>query len=159
MVTASGSGGGHLPHIARRNVNVNYILFDNSIYGLTKGQPSPSTPIGTRTKASPHGSQDTPLNGTLLALSYGASFVARLFAGDPESIREALVEGFTHNGFSFFHVYTPCVTFDKQFKTWNNLNEKTHPLHKGFDPTDRKAAINQAMDDEYAMGIFYRRES
>ncbi|MFH1491057.1 MAG: thiamine pyrophosphate-dependent enzyme, partial [Pseudomonadota bacterium] len=77
-------GGGHLPHIARRDVDVNYLLFDNSIYGLTKGQPSPSSQVGTKTKASPYGSEDEPLDATLMALSYGASFVARLFAGDPE---------------------------------------------------------------------------
>jgi 2-oxoglutarate/2-oxoacid ferredoxin oxidoreductase subunit beta len=78
-----GIGGGHLPHISSENVDVNYLLFDNSIYGLTKGQPSPSSPFGFKTKASPQGNTDAPLNAALLALSYGASFVARLFAGGP----------------------------------------------------------------------------
>ncbi|MBW1786403.1 MAG: 2-oxoacid:ferredoxin oxidoreductase subunit beta [Deltaproteobacteria bacterium] len=153
-----GIGGGHLPHIARRDVDVNYLLFDNSIYGLTKGQPSPSSPVGTRTKVSPEGSTDAPLNGTLMALSYGASFVARLFAGDPESITEALVQGIRHKGFSFFHLYTSCVTFDKSFKTWDHLKARTHPLPPEHDPGNLKQAMGEALDDPYSLGIIYRRE-
>ena len=151
-------GGAHLPHIARRDVDVNYLLFDNSIYGLTKGQPSPSSQVGLKTKVSPNGSTDQPLNATLMALSYGASFVARLFAGDPESITNALIEGIGHKGFSFFHLYTSCVTFDKQFKTWANLKERVHPLPDQHDPSDLKQAITQVLDDSYSMGIIYRRE-
>jgi len=153
-----GIGGGHLPHIARRNVDVNYLLFDNSIYGLTKGQPSPSTPSGFKTKASPRGTTDAPLDGTLMALSYGASFVARLFAGDPEGITNALIEGIRHKGFSFFHVYTTCVTFDKQFKTWNNLKKWVHPLPDQHDPIDRKQAIIEALEDQFSLGILYKKE-
>ena len=150
-------GGGHLPHMARRDLDVNYILFDNSIYGLTKGQPSPSSPTGFKTKVSPLGSREAPLNASLMALSYGASFVARLFAGDPEGITEALMEGIRHRGFSFFHVYTSCVTFDKQFKTWEHLKARIHPLPDHYDPGDRKMAMGNALDDEFAMGILYRR--
>jgi len=152
-----GIGGGHLPHIARRDVNVNYILFDNSIYGLTKGQPSPTSPKGFKTKASPRGSEDAPLNGTLMALSYGASFVARLFAGDPEGIAAAIMEGVRHKGFSFFHVYTSCVTFDKSFKTWDHLKEWIHPLSADHDASDFKEAMSLAMDDPFGMGILFRR--
>jgi 2-oxoglutarate ferredoxin oxidoreductase subunit beta len=152
-----GIGGGHLPHICRRNIDVNYLLFDNSIYGLTKGQPSPSSPVGLKTKASPEGNKDEPLNGTLMALSYGASFVARLFAGDPEGITEALVRGIQHRGFSFFHLYTSCVTFDKQFKTWENLKKWVHPLPKDHDSSNLKQAIHQALDDPFSLGILYEK--
>ncbi len=152
-----GIGGGHLPHAARKDIDINYILFDNSIYGLTKGQPSPSSPVGFKSKASPKGSEGAPLNGTLMALSYGASFVARLFAGDPEGIREALVAGMTHKGFSFFHVYSACVTFDKQFKTWKNLKQQVHPLPAAYDPSNRKGAMAQVLDDDFCMGIIYRK--
>jgi 2-oxoglutarate ferredoxin oxidoreductase subunit beta len=110
-----------------------------------------------KTKASPEGSTDAPLNATLMALSYGASFVARLFAGDPESITEALMEGIKHPGFSFFHIYTTCLTFDKQYKTWDHLKEWSHPLPDHYDPTDRKAATITALEDEFAMGILYNR--
>jgi 2-oxoglutarate ferredoxin oxidoreductase subunit beta len=151
-------GGGHLPHIARRNVDVNYLLFDNSIYGLTKGQPSPSSPTGFKTKASPAGSTDEPLNATLMALSYGASFVARLFAGDPEGITAALVDGIRHKGFSFFHIYSTCLTFDKQFKTWDHLKEWVHPLPDQHDPTARKQAMSEALEDAFSIGILYRAE-
>jgi len=151
-------GGGHLPHIARRDVDVNYLLFDNSIYGLTKGQPSPSSPQGFKTKASPQGSFENPLNATMMALSYGATFVARLFAGDPETIAGVLMEGIRHRGFSFFHLYTSCVTFDKQFKTWENLKEQVHPLPENHDPTNLKQAITQVLDDDFSLGILYKRE-
>jgi len=153
-----GIGGGHLPHIARRDIDINYLLFDNSIYGLTKGQPSPSSPIGFKTKASPQGTDAAPLNGTLMALCYGASFVARLFAGEPEDIAKVLIEGIKHKGFSFFHFYTSCVTFDRQYKTWDHLKEWTHPLPEQYNPFDRKNAINLVLDDDYCMGIIYREE-
>jgi 2-oxoglutarate ferredoxin oxidoreductase subunit beta len=152
-------GGAHLPHMARRDVNVNYVLFDNSIYGLTKGQPSPSSPVGFRTKASPEGTTEEPLNATLMALSYGASFVARLFAGDPESITKTVMEGVGHEGFSFFHVYTTCVTFDKVFKTWDHLKESVHPLPGDYDPSDRKKAIHHVLEDDFSTGVIYRRDT
>jgi 2-oxoglutarate ferredoxin oxidoreductase subunit beta len=150
-------GGAHLPHIARRDINVNYILFDNSIYGLTKGQPSPSSQTGLKTKASPSGTADAPLNATLMALSYDAGFVARLFAGEPEKIADTLIQGIGHDGFAFFHIYTSCVTFDKQFKTWDNLKKQIHPLPEDHDPSDRKLALNEALTDDFSMGILYRR--
>ncbi len=150
-----GIGGGHLPHAARKDININYILFDNSIYGLTKGQPSPSSPVGFKTKASPYGTIEAPLNATLMALSYEASFVARLFAGNPDQIADALIQGIQHKGFSFFHIYTSCVTFDKQFKTWDHLKKTVHPLPDGYDAKDRKGAMNQVMDDDFSMGIIF----
>lgn len=150
-------GGAHFPHIARRDINVNYLLFDNSIYGLTKGQPSPSSPTGFKTKTSPAGSTEAPLNATLMALSYGASFVARLFAGDPEGITAALIEGIQHPGFSFFHLYTSCVTFDKQFKTWDNLKEWVHPLPDGYDRSNRKQAMMHVLEDSFSLGVLFQK--
>jgi 2-oxoglutarate ferredoxin oxidoreductase subunit beta len=135
-------GGGHLPHISRRDVDINYLLFDNSIYGLTKGQPSPSSPKGFKTKASPYGSMDRPLNATLLALSYGASFVARLFAGDPEGITKVLMGGIQHKGFSF----------------WDHLKTWIHPLPGQHDPSDYKLAMERVLEDDFSVGIFYRRQ-
>jgi 2-oxoglutarate ferredoxin oxidoreductase subunit beta len=149
-------GGTHLPHICRRDVDVNYVLFDNSIYGLTKGQPSPSSPAGFTTKMTPGGTTDAPLNPTLMALSYGATFVARLFAGDPEGIAAALAEGVRHDGFAFFHVYSTCLTFDKAYKTWEHLKEWVHPLPGGHDPADLKGAMNHVLEDGFSTGIIYR---
>ncbi len=150
-------GGGHLPHMARRDIDVNYLLFDNSIYGLTKGQPSPSSPLGFTTKVSPTGTTDAPLNGALLAMSAGATFVARLFAGEPEEITAALIKGIQHPGFAFFQILTSCLTFDKQFKTWDNLKEWVHPLPEGYDSTNRKKAIAHILDDDFSTGILYQR--
>ncbi len=151
-------GGGHLPHIARRNIDVNYLLFDNSIYGLTKGQPSPSSRVGTKTKASPYGTTEKPLNATLMALAYGASFVARLFAGDPKGITEALIEGVRNPGFSIFHIYTTCVTFDKNYKTWTHLKEWTHPLPEDHDHTDIRRAFNEVLKDDFSLGVIFKKE-
>ena len=151
-----GIGGGHLPHAARKDIDVNYILFDNSVYGLTKGQPSPSSSLGFVTKASPHGNDAAPLNATLMALSYGAGFVARLFAGEPEGITSAIMEGINHPGFSFFHIYTSCVTFDKQNKTWDNLKQRVHPLPAEYKPHNRKKAMLSVLEDDYSMGIIYQ---
>lgn len=150
-------GGGHFPHAARRDIDINYLLFDNSIYGLTKGQPSPSSPVGTKSKASPYGSPDAPLNATLLALAYGASFVARLFAGDPEHIKDVLKEGTKHKGFSFFHIYTSCVTFDKVFKTWENLTRSVKKLPHDYDCTNWQRAVNLVSADDNSLGVLYRR--
>lgn len=150
-------GGGHLPHAARRNIDINYVLFDNSIYGLTKGQPSPSSPKGMKSKASPYGTVDKPLNATLMALAYGAGFVARLFAGDWEGIKNALVEGTRHKGFALFHIYSSCVTFDKSFKTWDNLKKWVHPLPENHDPADLRQAYDRVLEDDFSMGIVYRR--
>jgi 2-oxoglutarate ferredoxin oxidoreductase subunit beta len=152
-------GGGHLPHVARRDVDINYLLFDNSIYGLTKGQPSPSSPAGTKSKASPEGSAEAPLNASLLALSYGASFVARLYAGHPEAITEALMQGTRHPGFSFFHIYTSCVTFDRSFKTWNNLKRQVHSLPSDHDRSNWHQAMELVTHDDFATGVLFQRRA
>jgi 2-oxoglutarate/2-oxoacid ferredoxin oxidoreductase subunit beta len=149
-------GGGHLPHVIRRDVNINYLLFDNSIYGLTKGQPSPSSPVGTTTKASPFGTVDKPLNATLMALTYGAGFAARLFAGDPEQMKDVFEAGSRHEGFSLFHIYSTCVTFDKTNKTWENLKNRIHRLPENYDATDRGNALDNVMSDDFSTGIIYR---
>lgn len=150
-------GGGHLPHIARRDVDVTYLLFDNSIYGLTKGQPSPSSLPGLKTKVSPGGSQEAALNATLMALSHGAGFVARLFAGNPGQISAILEAGIRHPGFSLLHIYTSCVTFDKQYKTWNRLKEQVHALPPEYEQRDRKQAMAHVLDDDFSTGIIYQR--
>jgi 2-oxoglutarate ferredoxin oxidoreductase subunit beta len=148
-------GGGHLPHAIRRNVDITYILFDNAIYGLTKGQSSPTTPQGQITGTHPYGNPDYPLNPLLLALAYGASFVACGYAGEPHALNEILLHALTHEGFSFVAVVSPCVTFDHVNVTYERLREKWHPVPKEHDSSDRKAAITLAMDEDFRYGIFY----
>jgi 2-oxoglutarate ferredoxin oxidoreductase subunit beta len=93
-----------------------------------------------------------------MALSYGASFVARLFAGDSAGITNAIVEGVNHPGFAFFHIYTSCVTFDKAFKTWEHLKEWVYPLPEDHDPGDRRKAFARALEDKFSLGIIYKRQ-
>jgi 2-oxoglutarate ferredoxin oxidoreductase subunit beta len=93
----------------------------------------------------------------LLALSYGASFVARLYAGDPDAIAKVLMEGTRHPGFAFFHIYTSCVTFDKAFKTWDNLKRQVTSLPEDHDRSDWQQAIELVTRDDYATGVLYQR--
>lgn len=153
---ALGIGGGHLPHVARKNINITFLLFDNSIYGLTKGQSSSTTPFEMKTSSHPVGNPDMPLNPIKLALAYDASFVARGYAGDPEGLKEIIKAATLHQGFSFIHILTPCVTFDKENKTWKNLKEKVHALTPGIHEQDMEAAMRIAQNDQYGVGIIFR---
>ncbi len=145
-------GGGHLPHAARRNVDVTYVVMDNEIYGLTKGQPSPTSPIGMERKASPYGTYDAPLNPIAMVLSYGASFVARGFSSQPRELTELIKRGVQHQGFSFIQVMSPCVTF---FDTYAYFKEITAPMPESHDPSDRMAAMQLALERTQYLGVFY----
>src|SRR4030042_1310261 len=118
-------GAGHLPHAARRNVDITYIVMDNEIYGLTKGQPSPTSPLGMEKKASPYGTYDSPLNPVAMVLSYGATFVARGFSSQPRDLSELIKQGVQHPGFAFIQVISPCVTF---YDTYARFKEITTPI-------------------------------
>jgi 2-oxoglutarate ferredoxin oxidoreductase subunit beta len=147
-------GGGHLPHVARRNVDVTYILFDNAIYGLTKGQASPTTPQGQVTSTTPYGTPDAPLNPTLLALAHGASFVARGWAGDFRGGEDLVSRALAHKGFSFLHFVSPCVTFDKVNLTWDRVRLEWRPVPQLHDPRDLAAAMALAIDPVRYQGVF-----
>jgi len=150
-------GGGHIPHAARRNVDITYIVMDNSIYGMTKGQPSPTSPEGIVSKAAPYGSQERPLNPVLLAQAYDTSFVARCFSGKLKEMVNVLVEALQHPGFSLIQVLSPCVTF---YNTYEHYREITQPLPDAHDPGDRLAAMALAMETAtQCLGVFYRDTS
>lgn len=153
---ALGIGGGHLPHVARKNINITFLLFDNSIYGLTKGQSSSTTPYEMRTNSHPAGNPDTPLNPVKLALAYGASFVARGYAGDPRGLKQIIKEATLHQGFSFVQILTPCVTFDKENKTWKNLKEKVHDLNLRNEEKNMETAMRMAENEPYGVGTFFQ---
>ena len=149
-------GGGHIPHAARRNVDITYLLFDNGIYGLTKGQVSPTSVLGFKTKTSPYDNRDAPLNPLMMLLSYGASWVGQAYAGEPHQLTEMIAASFAHRGFSYLHILSPCVTFDKTSKNYKNLGMQVRPLPAGHDPGDLMAAMAQAMDTATpAMGVLY----
>ncbi len=124
-----GIGGGHFPHAARSNFDLTYILLDNNIYGLTKGQTSPTSPIGMKSGTSPYGNITRPLNPTTLALAYGATFVARTFSREREMVSQIITKAIQHKGFSFIHNLTPCVEFNKlvTYKSWNEVVSDLKP--------------------------------
>ncbi len=162
VVTVSGDGdafsigAGHLPHAARRNVDLTYIVMDNEIYGLTKGQPSPTSPHGMEKKASPYGYPDFPINPILMMISYGATFVARGFSSRPKEVTDLIKQGILHKGFAFLQIYSPCVTFND---TFDHFRQTTANLPTDHDPTNRMMAIERAMSlDPLYLGVFYQQE-
>lgn len=151
-------GGDHFIHAARRNVNLTYVIMDNSIYGLTKGQTSPTSRTGFTTKTTPRGSTDRAVNPLLLALTCGATFVARGFSGQPKELAELIVQGMDHKGFSVIDVFSPCATFNK-VNTFKFYREQTDRLPGDHDPTSFGEAMKMAASpDPLYLGVFYREE-
>jgi 2-oxoglutarate ferredoxin oxidoreductase subunit beta len=149
-------GAGHLPHAARRNVDITYIVMDNEIYGLTKGQPSPTSPVGMEKKASPYGTYDSPLNPIAMVLAYGATFVARGFSSQPRDLTELIKRAVQHPGFAFIQAISPCVTF---YDTYAHFKETTAPIPEDHDSTDPAAAIQLALKrDVQYLGVFYEED-
>jgi 2-oxoglutarate ferredoxin oxidoreductase subunit beta len=149
-------GGGHLPHAARRNPDVTYLILDNAIYGLTKGQTSPTSPFGMVTGTSPTGLEDPPLDPLRMFLSYGVSFVARGFSSDVKGTARMVQAAVEHRGFSIVLLISPCPTFN-QVITFDFMKERVVPIPDAHDPTDLDAAFRLALDSEhYYTGIFYR---
>lgn len=149
-------GGGHFPHAARRNIDLTYVVMDNSIYGLTKGQVSPTSQQDLVTRSTPFGSLELPVNPLALALISGASFVARGFSAKVAELSDLLVRATEHRGFAFIHVISPCATFHDTWKLWEGVVEQ---LPQDWDPTDREAALQKALDPSRAwLGILYQEE-
>jgi 2-oxoglutarate ferredoxin oxidoreductase subunit beta len=149
-------GGGHVPHAARRNIDITYFLFDNGIYGLTKGQTSPTSAVGFHTSTSPYDNLDQPLNPLLMVLSYGATWVGQAYAGRPQQLEALMKQAISHRGFSYLHILSPCVTFDKTDRTYLNLGELVQDLPANHDTSNLSAAMAMAMDTaKPALGVFY----
>lgn len=150
-------GGGHISHAAKRNVDITYLLFDNGIYGLTKGQTSPLSAVGLRTSTSPFDNLEQPLNPLMMVLAYGASWVGQAYAGRPDHLKEMITQAIKHRGFSYLHILSPCVTFDKTSKTYVNLGLRVQELPSGHNSGDLMAAMHQARDQEnLAIGLYYQ---
>jgi 2-oxoglutarate ferredoxin oxidoreductase subunit beta len=153
-----GIGGGHFPHAARNNFDMTYILLDNSIYGLTKGQISPTSPMGMKSGTSPYGNIARPIDPTTLALAYGATFVARVFSRERDNVSQIITQAIEHKGFSFVHDLSPCVEFNKliTYKTWQ---EEVAPLPEGHDTGNRSRAMELAEStDPIYLGLFFKEE-
>ena len=152
-------GGGHVPHAIRRNPDLTYIVMDNQIYGLTKGQVSPTSARGTKTPTSVYGSMEEPVNPLLYTLAYGAGFVAQGVPADMDGLTKILVAAIRFPGFAFVNVQSPCVSFgdpENQMKVQKTKMRKLEA--EGHDATNRLRAMELAQDYGKTLytGIFYQ---
>jgi 2-oxoglutarate ferredoxin oxidoreductase subunit beta len=154
-----GEGGNHLMAAIRRNINITLFVHDNQIYGLTKGQPSPTTGEGMVTKNVPFGVISQQFNPMALAVALDCSFAARSFAGDTEHLTAIMQEAILHKGFALVDILQPCVTFNK-VNTYEWYRQRVYRLGKEHDPADRKAAFAMALEwgDRIPIGVIYRHE-
>jgi 2-oxoglutarate ferredoxin oxidoreductase subunit beta len=155
-------GGGHVAHAVRRNPDLTYIVMDNQIYGLTKGQLSPTSPRGLKTVTSTFGSFEAPVNPLLYVLSYGAGFVAQATPADMAGMTAVIEEAIRYPGFSFVNVQSPCVTYGEEHQQVKAQRAKMKSLASlSHDPSDRMRAFELASHygDELYTGVFYRNPS
>jgi 2-oxoglutarate ferredoxin oxidoreductase subunit beta len=152
-----GEGGNHLIHAMRRNIGVKLFVHDNQIYGLTKGQPSPTSMEGTVAKNQPFGVFSEQLNPLALAIALDCSFVARGFAGDTEYLKELMKEAILHKGFSLLDILQPCVTFNK-INTYEWYRQRVYKIDPEYNPEDRGAAFQKALEwgERIPLGVIYR---
>jgi len=155
-----GEGGNHFLHTMRRNHDITYLVHDNQVYGLTKGQASPTSDQGFVAKTTPKGAT-VALNPIPLSIVGGATFVARGFAGDVEHLTQIIKMGVSHRGFALIDILQPCVTFNYK-NTYDWYRSRIYKLDKepDYDPGDREAALlrGQEWGDRIPIGVIYRRE-
>lgn len=164
-VIASGGDGdgyaigmGHTIHALRRNMNMTYIVMDNQIYGLTKGQTSPSSAQGFVTKSTPKGNIEQNVAPLELALSSGATFVAQGFSSDIKGLTKMIEDAINHDGFSFVNVFSPCVTYNK-VNTYDWFKENLTSIEEieDFDTTDKQKATQKVLEyNSLLKGIVYQ---
>jgi 2-oxoglutarate ferredoxin oxidoreductase subunit beta len=155
---AYGEGGNHFIHAARRNHDITYLVHNNQVYGLTKGQASPTSDLGFVTKTTPYGAA-SPVNPIALAIVSGASFVARGFAGDIDHLSNLIKKGITHRGFALIDILQPCPSFNHK-NTFQWYRERAYKLEgeDGYDPGDKKAALEKAQEwgERIPVGVIYQ---
>ena len=157
---AYGIGMGHFIHAMRRNANLVYLVGNNSVYGLTKGQASPTAEKGRKTPSTPFGTPDPAINPIALALSSGCSFVARGYAGNLPHLANLIAQGFQHKGFALIDVLQPCVTYDKA-RGHAYFQERTYDLAEaGHNSSDKESALKYAFEssEKIPIGLFYQEE-
>ena len=153
---AYGEGGNHFLHAARRNNDITYLVHNNQVYGLTKGQASPTSDVGFITKTTPYGAV-RPVNPIALAIVSGASFVGRSFAGDIDHLSNVIKKGITHRGFALIDILQPCISFNHK-NTFRWYRERVYKLEdERYDSSDKKAALEKALiwGEEIPIGIIY----
>lgn len=152
-------GGGHVAHAIRRNMDLTYIIMDNQIYGLTKGQLSPTSPKGLKTVTSSYGSMEDPVNPLLYVLGYGGRFVAQGSPADMAGLAKMIEEAMRFPGFAFVNVQSPCVTYGQAEQQLKFQKQRMVTLESmGHDPGDRLKAMDlaQTYGDKIYTGVFYR---
>ncbi|MCM8805266.1 MAG: thiamine pyrophosphate-dependent enzyme [Candidatus Omnitrophica bacterium] len=150
-----GEGGNHFIHGIRRNPDITVIVHNNMVYGLTKGQASPTSQIGFRTPIQVCGVFEEPFNAIAVAIALNASFVARCFSADIEKTKEIIKLAIKHKGFSFVEILQPCVTFNK-VNTYAWFRERTYYLDSSYSPDDRIKAFETSLEkDRISLGILY----
>lgn len=155
-----GEGGNHFLHACRGNHDITVIVHDNGVYGLTTGQVAPTAKKGAKSKSTPAGIIETPVNPLALALTQGATFVAQAFAGDLNHMIEMIKKGIAHKGFSLVNILQPCVTFNK-INTYQYFLQRAYKLSQEYDAANIGGAITKAMetnDEKFPLGILYQVE-
>ena len=155
-----GEGGNHFLHAAKRNPDLTVILHDNQLYSLTTGQASPTAKPGFKTKSTPEGVFDAPINPLVISIAAGATFVARAFSGDTPGLIALMVEAINHKGFAVLDVLQPCVTFDKEH-TYDWYRQRLYKLEtQAYVPDNKIKAMEKAMEwgDKIPYGIFYKEQ-
>ncbi|SHE41189.1 2-oxoglutarate ferredoxin oxidoreductase subunit beta [Seinonella peptonophila] len=166
VVASGGDGDGfaigmaHTIHAIRRNVDITYIVMDNQVYGLTKGQTSPRSEMGFKTKSTPAGSIEAAIAPMEMALTVGAGFVAQSVSSDLKGLTHIIEEGIKHKGFSLINVYSPCVTYNK-INTYDWFKENLVSLadDENYDPSNRSQAMQKLMEHNgLVTGIIYQNK-
>ena len=154
-----GEGGNHLLHAIRRNIGIKLFVHDNQIYGLTKGQASPTSMEGIKTKNQPLGVFSEQLNPMALAIALDCSFVARGFAGDAAHLKGLMKEAMSHEGFSLVDILQPCVTFNK-INTFEWYHQRVYHLEPEYNPEDRVEAFRRSLEwgDRIPLGVLFRND-
>ncbi len=161
VVVASGDGdgysigGNHFMHACRRNVDMTYVVMDNHVYGMTKGQPSPTTEPDWESKLSPGGTGLRTFHPLVIALAAGANFVARAFAGDPTGTADIIAEAIRTPGFSFIEILSPCITFRPEQREWKQM---VRPASVPSTDDAARAARRLMTDDGMNIGVLYKGE-
>jgi 2-oxoglutarate ferredoxin oxidoreductase subunit beta len=153
-----GEGGNHFIHACRGNHDITVIVHDNGVYGLTTGQSAPTAPKGYRSKSTPLGLIEAPVNPLALALTSGVTFVAQGFAGDLNHLVLILKEAITHKGFSLVNVLQPCVTFNK-VNTYQYYLQRVYKLDKDYQKDNFKLALDKALEvneEKFPLGVIYQ---
>jgi 2-oxoglutarate ferredoxin oxidoreductase subunit beta len=155
-----GLGLGHFVHAMRRNLDLTYIVMDNHIYGLTTGQTSPTSTLDHKTKTTPRGNPELPINPLALAIVSGATYVARGFSGNPKQLSGLIADAIAHRGFSLVDVFSPCVTWNK-VNTYAWFRERLYDANEeDHNPEDLNAAMAKAMEwgERIPTGLIYKTE-